>query len=201
MESQQIIIANLSKSKIGSEQSKYLGSMLITKLVIEARKREENEALENIFPLIIDEVQNFGTDVLAELIAEARKGGLALVASHQYLDQFDRSTEYLRNALMGGTQTKILFQLGTGDAEEYARYLGTGKPQTDWTAAELQNLGTHRGVLKGKERRLGFRTTVGWQSELPKGRAGIIERESNFAYGRPRVELEVSLRRFYNVTG
>ena len=196
MESQQIIIANLSKSKMGTEQSKYLGSMLITKLVIEARKREASEALENVFPLIIDEVQNFGTEVLAELIAEARKGGLALIASHQYLDQFDRSTEHLKKALMGGAQTKILFQLGIGDAEEYAQFLRIGKPQTDWTTSELQNLGRHRAVLKGEGGRQQFQTN-GWRSGLPNGRGWVIERESNFTYGRRTDVITAALDRFY----
>jgi len=197
MESQQIIIANLSKSKIGTEQSKYLGSMLITKLVIEARKREENEALENVFPLIVDEVQNFGTDVLVELIAEARKGGLALVASHQYLDQFDRTTELLKKALMGGTQTKILFQLGINDAKEYAQFLSTGKPQTDWTAAELQNLGRYRAVLKSERQSKGFQT-ADCQTGLPGGRGGVVEGESKATYGKRAVAIEASLDSFYS---
>jgi Type IV secretion-system coupling protein DNA-binding domain len=196
MESQQIIIANLSKSKIGTEQSKYLGSMLITKLVIEARKREEQEALENVYPLIVDEVQNFGTDVLTELVAEARKGGLALIASHQYLDQFEQGTAHLKKALMGGTQAKVIFQLGIADAEQYAQFLSTGKPQTDWTATELQNLGPYRAVLKGEGCKRGFRTMT-WDTEFPGGRAGIIERESSFAYGKSTRVIEAALGRFY----
>ena len=78
-----------------------------------------------------------------ELATESRKGGLALVASHQYLDQFDRSTERLKIALMGSTQTKVLFQLGMVEAEEYEGLLSTDRPESDVKASDLQNLG-HR---------------------------------------------------------
>lgn len=196
MESQQIIIANLSKSRIGTEQSKYLGSMLITKLVIEARKRAEHEARENVFPLFVDEVQNFGTNVLTELVTEARKSGLALVASHQYLDQFDHNTEHLKKALMGGTQTKVLFQLGISDAETYAAFLSTGRPQSDWSASDLQNLGQRNAVLKCEGRAVGF-GTGGCQAAVSRGRRTVVERESNSTYGKRSHEVEAALDRFY----
>lgn len=198
MESQQIIIANLSKSRIGTEQSKYLGSMLITKLVIEARKREEHEARDNVFPLFVDEVQNFGTNVLAELVTEARKSGLALVASHQYLDQFDHNTEHLKKALMGGTQTKVLFQLGITDAETYAKFLGTGRPQSDWSASDLQNLGQRNAVLKCEGRAVGFSSSAE-QVDGSAARSAAVERESNVTYGKRTHEVEATLDRFYGV--
>ena len=135
-----------------------------------------------------------------KLVTEARKGDLALVASYQYLDQFYGNTERLKKALMGGTQTKVLFQLGISDAETYATFLGTGRPQSDWSASDLQNLGQRSAVLKCEGRAVGF-SSVAWQPEAPSGRGTAVERESNFSYARRTQDVDTTLDRFYKAPG
>lgn len=195
MTGRQIVIANLAKSKIGKEQARNLGAMLVTKLVIEAMQRDEAEATENIYPVVIDEIQNVGTDVLSELISESRKGGLALVAVHQFMGQFNRHQEQLREAILGGCRTKILFQLGLEDAETFEKILSEGRPQNDWRSGEIQSLGKYRAIVRSDVQRADIETKE-WN--MPRGQREAIVKESNASFGKQTQKIEEALDAFYS---
>lgn len=115
MDEGKIIIVNLSKGKIGEDNSNLLGAMLITKLQLAAMSRVDIPMGERKdFFLYVDEFQNFATESFATILSEARKYRLSLIVAHQYIDQLD---EKVRSAIFGNVGTMIVFRVGADDAE------------------------------------------------------------------------------------
>ncbi len=119
MDEGKIIIVNLSKGKIGEDNSNLLGAMLITKLQLAAMSRVDMPmAQRKDFFLYVDEFQNFATESFATILSEARKYRLGLVVAHQYIAQLEqeKSTK-VRDAVFGNVGTMIVFRVGADDAE------------------------------------------------------------------------------------
>ena len=119
MDEQKILIFNLSKGRIGEDNSAMLGSMVITRLQLAAMSRvdiPENERKD--FFLYVDEFQNFATDSFANILSEARKYRLSLILAHQYIRQLihDMNTK-VRDAVFGNVGTLVSFRVGAEDAE------------------------------------------------------------------------------------
>ena len=121
MDTQKIFIVNLSKGKLGEDNSNLLGALLITKLFIAAMSRVEiPEADRQDFYAYIDEFQNFSTESFAGILSEARKYRLSLTLANQYIEQL---IEGVRNAIFGNCGTIISFRVGAKDAEELEKEL------------------------------------------------------------------------------
>ncbi|OHA14079.1 MAG: hypothetical protein A2909_02670 [Candidatus Tagabacteria bacterium RIFCSPLOWO2_01_FULL_39_11] len=120
MDEKKIFIINLSKGKIGEENSNLIGAMLITKIYLAAMGRVDlpDEEERTDFYLYVDEFQNFATDAFASILSEARKYRLNLVIAHQYIGQLitDLSTK-VRDAVFGNVGSLVTFRVGAGDAE------------------------------------------------------------------------------------
>ena len=119
MNSGKIFLANLSKGRIGEDNSALLGSMLITKMQLAAMERVRIPEEERVdFYLYVDEFQNFATDSFANILSEARKYRLDLILAHQYIGQLvtDVSTK-VRDAIFGNVGTMVMFRVGSADAE------------------------------------------------------------------------------------
>ena len=123
MDDGKIFIANLSKGRIGEENSKLLGALLITKLQLAAMSRVDiPEEKRKDFFVYVDEFQNFATEAFANILSEARKYRLSLVLANQYMAQLEemtalgRSTK-VRDAVFGNVGTFIVFRVGAEDAE------------------------------------------------------------------------------------
>lgn len=119
MNTGKIFLVNLSKGRLGEDNSALLGGMLITKMQLSAMERiriPEDERLD--FFLYVDEFQNFATDSFANILSEARKYRLDLILAHQYIGQLvtDVSTK-VRDAVFGNVGTMIMFRVGAADAE------------------------------------------------------------------------------------
>jgi CxxC-x17-CxxC domain-containing protein len=122
MDQQKIMILNLSKGRIGEDNSALLGAMMITKIQLAAMGRVDiPEDTRRDFYLYVDEFQNFATESFANILSEARKYRLNLILANQYVEQID---EVVRNAIFGNAGTIISFRVGATDAEflekEYA---------------------------------------------------------------------------------
>ncbi len=119
MDNKKILIVNLSKGRIGEDNSTLLGSFIITKLQLAAMSRVDiPESARNDFYLYVDEFQNFTTDSFATILSEARKYRLCLTLAHQYIAQLTESgNEKVRNAIFGNVSTMVVFRIGTDDAE------------------------------------------------------------------------------------
>ncbi len=119
MDSSKILIMNLSKGRIGEDNSALLGAMMITKIQLAAMSRVDiPEKERKDFYLYIDEFQNFSTDSFANILSEARKYRLDLILAHQYIEQL---TEKVKPAVFGNVGTMIAFRVGASDAEELAK--------------------------------------------------------------------------------
>jgi hypothetical protein len=118
MDSGKIIIINLSKGKIGEDNSSLLGSMIITKFQLDAMSRADTPEKERKdFYLYVDEFQNFATDAFATILSEARKYKLNLTMANQYVAQMP---DEVRDAVFGNVGTSLCFQVGFDDAEYFS---------------------------------------------------------------------------------
>lgn len=116
-----IFIVNVSKGKLGEDNSALLGAMIITKIQLAAMERVRISEEKRIdFYLYVDEFQNFATDSFASILSEARKYRLNLIIAHQYIGQLvtdvSMSTK-VRDAVFGNVGTMITFRVGATDAE------------------------------------------------------------------------------------
>jgi len=114
MDEGKILIANLSKGRIGEDNSLLLGALLINKLQLAAMSRVDiPEEKRKDFFLYVDEFQNFATEAFVNILSEARKYRLALILGHQYIAQMEKQ---VRDAVFGNIGTIICFRVGAEDA-------------------------------------------------------------------------------------
>jgi hypothetical protein len=93
--------------------------MLVTQIQLAALSRADiPENKRQGFYLYVDEMHNFITLSFADILSEARKYGLNLTLSHQFIEQLD---EKLRAAIFGNVGTLISFRVGAEDAKYLAR--------------------------------------------------------------------------------
>jgi hypothetical protein len=119
MDEKKILIAKLSKGRIGDLNANLLGMILIGKLLIAALERDEIPEKDRIpFYLYIDEFQNFLTDGIQIILSEARKYKLGLTVAHQFLGQLTRQggDTKIRDAVFGNVANKAIFRIGEEDA-------------------------------------------------------------------------------------
>ena len=141
MDHGRIFIANLSKGQLGHDKANLLGSLLTTQFQLAAMARANRpEEERRDFSLVIDEFQNFSTDAFASILAEARKYRLALVLSHQYIDQLSLP---VRQAVFGNVGTLISFRVGRIDAEVMEKEFGN-----TFSASTIADLDRYEVVVK-----------------------------------------------------
>ncbi len=88
MDSQKVLMVNLSKGKIGDLNAQLLGLIMVSKINMAAMSRADiPEEQRKDFYLYVDEFQNFATDTFGEILSEARKYRLALIMAHQFIAQ------------------------------------------------------------------------------------------------------------------
>lgn len=123
MDKGKILIANISKGRIGEDNSRLLGALLVAKLQLAAMSRVDiPEEERKDFYLYVDEFQNFVTKAFVNILSEARKYRLSLILGNQYIAQLEemthtgRSTD-VRDAVFGNVGTIISFRVGAEDAE------------------------------------------------------------------------------------
>lgn len=137
MDEKKILLVNLSKGRIGEQNAKLLGGMLITKIYLAAMSRAEVGAsnLQQLpdFFFFVDEFQNFATESFADILSEARKYKLNLTIAHQYVAQMQ---EEVKDAVVGNVGTMITFRIGAEDAELFEKQFAPV-----FTAEDIVNLG------------------------------------------------------------
>ncbi len=110
-----VLIANLSKGKLGEDASSLLGALLVAGFEQAALGRADvSESERRDFYLYLDEVHNVATLSLAGMLQETRKYRLGLVLANQYLEQLD---ERVQQAILGNVGTLIVFRVGVRDAK------------------------------------------------------------------------------------
>lgn len=141
MDEEQIVLVNLSKGLLGEQSSNLLGALLVSGFTSAALTRQEvPEENRATFLLMVDEFQNFTSNAFSSLLSEARKYGLAIVASHQFGAQLRES---VRAAVIGNTGTHILFRMGADDAEYFHKEYGHS-----WESIRFTRLNSFRAVAR-----------------------------------------------------
>lgn len=118
MDTKKILLINLSKGKIGEENSSFLGLVLVPKILVAAMSRQDMpmEDRKDFF-LYVDEFQNFATPDFAQILSEARKYRLNLIVANQFVGQME---EEVKNAIFGNVGTIASFRVGVTDANYLA---------------------------------------------------------------------------------
>lgn len=114
-----ILLVNLSKGKLGEDNSAILGGMLVSRLQFAAMTRASiPEEERRDFFVYADEFQNFATTNFATILSEARKYHLNLILAHQYIAQVPQEVQ---DAVFGNVGTMMTFVIGQQDAHVLAR--------------------------------------------------------------------------------
>jgi len=114
MDTGKIVLINLSKGRIGEENSSFLGLILVPRILMAAMSRQDiPESERRDFFVYVDEFQNFATPDFAVILSEARKYHLALTVANQFIGQME---EDVKNAVFGNVGTLISFRVGVSDA-------------------------------------------------------------------------------------
>jgi len=140
-----IFLVNVSKGRIGEDNSGLLGGMIITKIQLAAMERVRiPEAERRDFYLYVDEFQNFVTDAFAGILSEARKYRLNLTVAHQYTAQLisDKSSA-VRDAVFGNVGTMIVFRVGADDADFLEKEF-----EPEFTPQDIVNLPNYKVYMK-----------------------------------------------------
>ena len=144
MDSKKILIMNLSKGRVGDQNTSLLGSMLITKIYLAAMSRADASRQEMSelppFYFFVDEFQSFANESFADILSEARKYKLNLTIAHQYIEQMP---EEVRAAVFGNVGTMITFRVGSYDAEVLEKEFLPA-----FTAEDIVNLDKYQLYLK-----------------------------------------------------
>ena len=191
MDDGKILIVNLSKGRIGEDNSALLGAMIITRLQLAAMSRVDlPERERRDFFLYVDEFQNFATDSFVSVLSEARKYRLSLTLAHQYIGQLvhEMNTK-VRDAIFGNVGTLICFRVGAPDAEFLEREF-----LPEYTEQDLVNLTKFNVYLKlmidGVASRPFSAVTLAPHVLRRESLRGIIVEFARKKYGTPRSYVE-----------
>ncbi len=187
-----IFLVNVSKGRIGEDNSALLGGMIITKIQLAAMERVRiPEEERKDFYLYVDEFQNFATDSFANILSEARKYRLNLTVAHQYTAQLEnKDGSKVRDAVFGNVGTMIIFRVGADDADFLEKEF-----EPEFTAQDLVNLPNYHIYLKLMidgitSRPFSAMTLPPIKIDISKGVKEKIIESSRKLYTRSRVEVE-----------
>jgi len=192
MDERKIFIANLSKGKLGDVNSNLLGLIIVGKILMAAFSRvDELEEKRPDFYLYVDEFQNFTTESIAIILAEARKYRLNLIIAHQFIGQL---RENIRDAVFGNVGSMVAFRVGAEDAEFLAKQYEPIFNQQD--LINIDNFNAYLKLLINNQTSTPFNVRIHLRTPSNPDMAGKIKEISRLKYGRERqvVEKEIQER-------
>ena len=138
-----IFLCNLSKGKLGEDNSKVFGVVVMAKLQLAAlrRARIPVEQRKNFY-LYVDEFQNFATPAFAQILSEARKYKLGAILAHQTTSQLEDKS--LVNITLANTGTVICFR--TANPEDESAILPQFRPYID--QGDIAGLPSYRFFMR-----------------------------------------------------
>ncbi len=197
MDQRKILIMDLSKGRVGEDNSALLGAMLVTKIQLAAMSRTDiPEPERKDFYLYVDEFQNFATESFATILSEARKYRLNLIVGHQYIAQLEENKNTkVRDAIFGNVGTLIIFRIGAADAE----FMET-EFEPVFLPNDLVNLPKYHIILKlminGVASEPFSATTLSPSPDHFTGNAQKVIKVSRERYANPVAEVEDKISRW-----
>jgi len=197
MDTKKIILCNLSKGILGEEDAKFLGLILVPKVLTAAMSRQDAPMEERPdFFLYVDEFQNFATEDFAVILSEARKYRLNLIVANQYISQID---EEVKNAVFGNVGTMVSFRIGVTDANFLQHEFVPIFNETDLTNVEKYHV--YMKTIVKNEPVPPFSMSLMKDMDTQNARknpklAEMIKELSRLKYGvdREQVEAEIKVR-------
>jgi hypothetical protein len=195
MNNGKILLVNLSKGRIGEINSALLGLIITAKLQMAAFRRaeERNEESRRDFYLYMDEFQNFTTDSIATILAEARKYRLNLVLAHQFIAQL---TEKIRDATFGNIGSLISFRIGADDAKFLVKYFEPVFSESD--LINIDNRRAYTKLLINGATTMPFNITTETAQEGSLAEAEKLRELCRQKYAKPRSEVEAMINKRFN---
>ncbi len=195
MNTNKIVLMNLSKGLIGDINSTLLGMIVVNKIQVAAMRRQRMSSDERKdFFLYIDEFQNFVTPSIESILSEARKYRLGLILAHQYIDQLEKESKLsgavsLKGAIFGNVGTMMFYKIGPQDAEVAAKEMAPVFSEQD-----LVNMDAFKGAMKLS---IGGQPSRPFSIEVPRPwldktyprddqAAEAYKQLSRLKYGRPK---------------
>jgi len=179
MDNKKILLANLSKGRIGDINANLLGMIIVGKLLMAALSREDvPQEKRPDFNLYIDEFQNFTTDSIAVILSEARKYRLNLVIAHQFIAQLE---EKIRDAVFGNVGSIIAFRIGADDAEKIIKQFEPVFTENDLIS--IDNLNAYAKILINGQTTKPFNIKITFPPKSDETLAGQIKELSWQKYG------------------
>jgi energy-coupling factor transporter ATP-binding protein EcfA2 len=202
MDTQKILLINLSKGDIGEENSNFLGLILVPRILVAAMSRADLLYQGKDFPdfyLYVDEFQNFATDTFTSILAEARKFKLNLIVANQFIGQME---ENIKNAIFGNVGTIISFRVGVQDAQYLAHEFAPIFTEQDLTNVDKFNCYVKTIVKNQPVPAFSIDTTKDIAAEKALENIELaenIKELSRLKYGIPRSEVEAEIQKRSNL--
>lgn len=191
MDTGKIVLLSLAKGLVGGDDANFLGLILLPKILQAALSRVALPDRERRdVSLYIDEFQNYATDALALMLAEARKYHVSLVLANQHIEQLSPD---IRNAVIGNVGSVVAFRLGLKDALAMEEILAPS-PVTAQHLTTLPNFNAYARLLVHGQPSPTFtlateRVARNWN----EARATRTRALSRKAYGRPRQDVDAEM--------
>ncbi len=193
MDEGKILLVNLSKGKIGEINSHLLGMVIVGKLLMAALSRVDlPEKQRRDFFLYIDEFQNFTTDSISQILAEARKYKLSLTIAHQYIGQL---SEDISKAVFGNVGSMCSFRVGSEDAGVLEKQFAPTFDESD--LINVDNFNCFTKLLINNESSAAFDMKTYPPVEGSEKMRNALKELSRFKYGRSRDVVEEEIKKRY----
>ena len=196
MDEQKILLVNLSKGKLGEEDAKFLGLILVPKVLTAAMSRQDIPMDQRKdFYLYVDEFQNYATEDFAVILSEARKYRLNLIVANQFVSQIE---EDVKNAVFGNVGSIISFRVGVPDANFLQHEFAPVFTENDLVNVEKYHVYV-RTIVKN-EPIPPFSMSLIKDMDEQKARmnpklAEMVRELSRLKYGKPRELIEEEMSR------
>ena len=191
MDEKKIILCNLSKGILGEEDAKFLGLILVPKVLTAAMSRQDVDMNKREdFYLYVDEFQNYATEDFAVILSEARKYRLNLIVANQFVAQID---EEVKNAVFGNVGTMVSFRVGVPDANFLQHEFAPTFNEIDLTNIEKYHV--YIKTIVSNEPVPPFSMSLAKDMDKVKARmnpkqAEMIKQLSRLKYGKDKEEVE-----------
>ena len=180
-----IVLARLPQGRLGFEQVRVLGLLLLSQLHLQALSREAAIPTH----VYLDEAHTFDGGTLTEMLSGIRKQGVSITLAHQNLAQLSRD---LKAAILGNCAQKYIFRVSMADAQELNERLGPDNVRTELFKLPPYTARRFAGLAITEER-----------IELPPDVADdrvprIIRSNMRRNYSRPGISVRKDINEYVN---
>lgn len=177
-----ILLARLPQGKLGLEQVRVLGHLLLSQFHLAALSRTDRAPVH----VFLDEAHTFDGGTLCEMLSGIRKYGVSITLAHQTLEQISKR---LRSAILGNVREKYVFRVSMADSKELNEHLGPDNVNT-----ELFKLPPYTARRFFGETREDIEVSFSWSPDqrLPE----LIHSNMKRNYARPEPKVREEIDRF-----